>query len=190
MICAVVNVNANDHSVISSNLPMLYEVNQPTSNVVVYRGRNVELAIPKLFKGYSSTPKAPSYDRAPTTDAPETKPTTVKYSTPAPTYPTTTTTTARPVYKPTPTKAAYTVTTQASQPKYSNPENTYNTYSGTSYGHGNVHSSYPATTYHQQPHNLYNAHNTYDYAPVRKAVFRKETFVFKFSALAFQSALR
>ena len=173
MICAV--VNANDHSVISSNLPMLYEVNQPTSNVVVYRGRNVELAIPKLF-GYSSKPKANSYD-PPTTYAPPTKPATVRYTTTvAPTYPTTTTTTtARPVYKPKPTKPTYpATTTQATKSKYSSPKNSYNTYSsGSSYGHGNVHSSYPASTYHQQPQNSYSTHNAYDYAPVRDVQTRE-----------------
>ena len=35
---------ASEHSVISSNLPMLYRVDQPTSNVVVFRGHQVKLA--------------------------------------------------------------------------------------------------------------------------------------------------
>jgi len=107
----VMVVTASDHSVISSNLPMLYRVDQPTSNVVVFRGYDYKLAqqtgllgslglnpasslnkSPANNKGYSTTTAAPktttrpyrppTYPPTPTTPAPR------PYPTHPPTYPT------------------------------------------------------------------------------------------------------
>ena len=112
MFCAVV-VTASDHSVISSNLPMLYRVDQPTSNVVVFRGYDYKIAqqtgllgplglfgsgslkatptattkSPTANRGYSTTTTtAATTTVATTTAAPET--TTRPYPYRPPSYPT------------------------------------------------------------------------------------------------------
>ena len=150
---------------------MLYEVNQPTSNVVVYRGQAVELAKAQnkfnfgkdhTKEGSSNTgyPKAPQHSPRPYTNTytattpPKKATTTIKYTTAAPTYATPTTTTPRPVYHPTevvrstyPSKPkptpTYKVPTKA--PKYGNT-------GFQSYSDGNRLS--------------YDQSNTYNYAPV------------------------
>ena len=155
-----------DHS-IASNLPILYRVDQPNSNVVVFRGANVALAKANglihgggysggtgryggttgRYDGSHGKGHANEYtDRPESTYAPST----------TPIYTTTTTTTTT---VPTTTTTPYTTTTTTTAA----PTYVYSTYKPPPATYNPIYTPPPYTQKHEP---RYNAAAAYDYAPV------------------------